>query len=67
MTCLNSAQKVVDLVSNGSKIAVTYQNLETFIQKSINLRLGESREQYKSIIKGFEQTFNTSYLKVLSW
>lgn len=67
MTCLNSAQKQVDLVHNGSKIPVTYQNLEVYILKCNQLRMFESGDQYKSILKGFDQTFSTSYLKVLSW
>lgn len=67
MSCLNSAQKSIEFVPNGSKVPVTYQNLDSFIQKCVELRLNESKDQYQSILKGFEQTFSTSYLKVLSW
>lgn len=54
MTCLNSAGKVVDLVKNGSKKEVNFQNLETYIEKCIALRLAECKEQYKAILKGFD-------------
>lgn len=67
MTCLNSAQKAIELVPNGSKIPVSYSNLDSYIQKCVELRLNEAKGQYQSILKGFEQTFSTSYLKVLSW
>lgn len=63
----DSAGQLVDLCENGSKIPVTYANLDDYIRGNINLRFTESKEQYKAIKEGFDVTFRSSYLKMISW
>lgn len=67
MQCANSAQEMVNLCESGDKIPVTYANLDDYVKGCIKVRLTEAKEQYKAIIEGFDVTFKSSFLKMISW
>jgi hypothetical protein len=64
---MNSGGDLVDLCENGASTVVNYENLDEYVRGCISVRLTEAKEQYKALVKGFDEIFRSSYLKMISW
>ncbi len=64
---MNSGGDLVDLCENGASTVVNYANLDEYVRGCISVRLTEAKEQYKALVKGFDEIFRSSYLKMISW
>jgi HECT-domain (ubiquitin-transferase) len=66
-TTILSNSEEVELCHGGKHKRVNYSNLEDYIKKTVDFRLHECKEQIKHIKKGIDITFNSHYLRLLSW
>ena len=57
----------MELCSGGKTKRVDYSNLDDYIKKIIHVRLNESKEQIKHIKKGIDISFDSKFLRLLSW
>lgn len=65
-TILSNAQEV-ELCNEGKTKRVDYTNLDEYIKKIIHVRLNECKEQIQHIKKGIDISFDSKFLRLLSW
>jgi hypothetical protein len=63
---LSNAQEV-ELCNEGKTKRVDYTNLDEYIKKIIHVRLNECKEQIQHIKKGIDISFDSKFLRLLSW
>ena len=66
-TTILSNGEEVELVTGGKTKRVNFSNMKEYVKKSITARLQESRVQIKHIKKGIDATFDSKFLRLLSW
>ena len=66
-TTILSNTDEVEIVPNGKDKRVDYSNLEEYIEKTIETRLKECQAQIRSIKKGIDISFNSTFLKLMCW
>lgn len=66
-TTILSNGEEVELVHGGKHKQVNKDNFKDFIVKTLNARFNECKKQIKAIKKGIDITFDSKYLRLLSW